>query len=222
MAEGEVVAEFWIGQRRYRTKGEAEQAVKAVLRRYRPGSIVDREEDHQLLLDLLDMHPEAEEKIGPGVEAFAVGPPQRGPHPGFQVIRTDGERIDFSYKACLSPPSHRQQVLNVMRDEVKEDVNDYFASRKAAGSLISDVSGAQLDSNHTAVSYFKGPSFVEIAEEFAANVGGWDQITLTASAEPGLGRFTDRGLARRWCDHHRDRAVLGLLSAEENQRRPRR
>ncbi|MFG2094609.1 DCL family protein [Streptomyces sp. NPDC048612] len=214
--------EFWIGHRRYRTKGEAKEAVRAVLYRYPMGSIVDQEGDHQLLLDLLDKHHEAEDKVGPGIDAFAIAPPQRGPYPGFEVLRTDGSRIDFSYQTCLSRPTYRQQVMNVMRDEVKTHVNTYFEARKEAGSLTSDQSGVPLNSSNTAVSYFRGPSFVVIAEEFAGTVGGWEAIEMTPSTEPGLGRFRDRQLAQQWCSHHQERAVLGLLSSQENQRRPRR
>ncbi|MFD8442575.1 DCL family protein [Streptomyces globisporus] len=216
------MAEFWIGHRRYRTKGEAKEAVRKVLYRYNVGSIVDQEDDHLLLLDLLDMHHEADDKIGPGVAAFAIAPPQRGPYPGFEVIRTDGSRIDFSYQTCLKPPSYRQQVMNVMRDEVKSTINAYFESRKMAGSLISDQSGTPLDNSNTAVSYFRGPSFVDIAEEFTETVGGWEAIELTPSTEPGLGKFKDRDLAERWFNHHEEHAALGLLSSQENQRRPRR
>ncbi|GLX51235.1 hypothetical protein Shyhy01_41850 [Streptomyces hygroscopicus subsp. hygroscopicus] len=216
------MAEFWIGHRRYRTKGEAKEAVREVLYRYNVGSIVDQEDDHLLLLDLLDMHHEADDKIGPGVEAFAIAPPQRGPYPGFEVIRTDGSRIDFSYQTCLKPPTYRQQVMNVMRDEIKSTINAYFESRKTVGLLVSDQSGTPLDSSNTAVSYFQGPSFVDIAEEFAETVGGWEAIELTPSTEPGLGKLKDRVLAERWLNHHQEHAVLGLLSSQENQRRPRR
>jgi hypothetical protein len=216
------VAEFWIGQRQYRTKGAATEAVREILSRYNVGETIDGEEDHLLLLDLLDMHHEADEKMGSGVEAFAIAPPQRGPYPGFEVRRTDGSRIDFSYKTCLTAPTVRQQVMNVMRDEVKGQINAYFEARKAAGSLVSDRSGQQLDSADSAVSYFRGPAFVDIAEEFAGVVGGWDDIAMTPSTEPGLGRIADRALAERWREHHRGRAVLGLLSRQENQRRPRR
>lgn len=216
------MAEFLIGHRRYRTKGDAQEAVREVLYRYSVGSIVDQQEDHLLLLDLLNMHREAEDKIGPGVEAFAIAPPPRGPYPCFEVVRVDGSRIDFSYKDCLKPKTYRQQVLNVMRDEVKSSINTYFESRKQAGSLVSDLSGTTLESSDTAVSYFGGPSFNDIAGEFADRVGGWEAIELTPSTEPGLGRFKDRDLAEQWFSYHQDRAVLGLLSTKENQRRPRR
>jgi hypothetical protein len=216
------VAEFYIGHRKYRTKGAAADAVREVLYRYRVGETVDQEEDHLLLLDLLDMHHEAGDKIGPGVEAFVIAPPLRGPYPGFEVLRVDGTRIDFSYKTCMKPPTVRQQVLNVLRAEVKGQINDYFDARKAAGTLVSDASGEVLSTNNTAVSYFLGPWFVDIAEEFAATAGGWGAIAMTPSTEPGLGRLVDRTLAERWQEHHQERAVLGLLSKKENQRRPRR
>ncbi|MFG2400361.1 hypothetical protein [Streptomyces lydicus] len=68
--------------------------------------------------------------------------------------------------------TYSQQVMNVMRDEVKPDINAYFESRRMAGSLTSDQSGVALESNRIAVSYFQGPSFVAIAEEFASAADG--------------------------------------------------
>ncbi|MGW4049498.1 DCL family protein [Streptomyces sp. NPDC004779] len=214
--------QFSIAHRTYRTKGDAKEIIRAILYSHPVGSTVEDEEHHLLLLDLLDMHPHAEDKIGPGVEAFAIAPPQRGPYPGFRVIRTDGTYIDFSYLECLQPRTYRQQVLNVMGDEVKQTKTDYFESRRTAGTLRSDSSGQLLDSANTAVSYFQGPSFNEIATEFAESLGGWEAIELTSSAEKGLGRFVDRDLAQRWFDHHRSRAVFGLLTQQESLRLPRR
>ncbi|MFG2463370.1 DCL family protein [Streptomyces sp. NPDC048523] len=213
---------FRIGSREYPSKKAAQEAVRDVLYGYSVGSTVDQEADHLLLLDLLDMHEEADAKIGVGVEAFAIAPPLQGPYPGFEVIRTDGTRIDFSYLACLKPPSYRQQVSSAMRVEVKDDVSAYFTSRVAANTLLSDESGRTLDIADTHVSYYRGPSFAELAAAFAHDVGGWDAIELTTSSDPGRGKFTDRALAERWREYHQEHAVLALLSSQENLRRPRR
>jgi hypothetical protein len=43
------MAEFWIGSRRYRTKQEATEAVRAVWDRYAVGAKVNRPEDQELL-----------------------------------------------------------------------------------------------------------------------------------------------------------------------------
>ncbi|MFJ3799893.1 DUF3223 domain-containing protein [Streptomyces sp. NPDC090088] len=214
--------EFRIGTRRYPTKQAAGDAVRAVLYGCKVGSTVDRLEDRLLLLDLLDLHPEAAEKAGPGVEKFVIAPPLRGSYPGFAVVCTDGTSIGFSYLACLKPPTYRQQVSSAMRAEVEEDVNAFFASRVAASALVSDESGAELDFGDVHVSYFRGPSFAEIAVGFAASAGGWDTIGLASSTDQGLSTFTDRDLAEQWRSHHAEHAVLGLLSSQENLRRPRR
>jgi hypothetical protein len=215
------VTEFWIGRRRYRTKGEATDAVRDVRDRYSVGATVDRLEDQELLRDLLDLHAEAGDKIGCGVESFVLDRPLRGKHSGFKIIRTDGSEIDFSFLACLTPPNYRQQVLSAKRAEVADAITDYFNSRVADNSLESDLSATPLDVADAHVSYFQGPAFVDIATAFAAEVGGWDAVELTSSTAAGFGMFTDRALAQRWKDHHQEHAVLGLLTPQENLRRPR-
>jgi hypothetical protein len=213
---------FWIGPREYPSKKAAQEAVRDVLYGYSVGSIVDKEEDHLLLLDLLDLHEEADAKIGTGVEAFAIAPPLKGPYPGFEVIRTDGTRIDFSYLACLTPPTYRQQVRAAMRLEAEANSTAYLTSRAEANTLVSDESGRALDVTDTHVSHYRGPSFAELAAAFAHDAGGWDAIELTTSSDRGRGQFTDRQLAERWRAYHQEHAVLALLSSQENLRRPRR
>ncbi|GAA2091022.1 hypothetical protein GCM10009759_15200 [Kitasatospora saccharophila] len=56
-------------------------------------------------------------------------------------------------------------------------------------------------------------------EEFATAEGGWDKIALTSSAEYGVGAFVDRDQAERRRNHWGRRAVLGLLTQEENRTR---
>ncbi|MFB8038991.1 DCL family protein [Streptomyces sp. NPDC056004] len=211
--------EFRIGHRLYRTKGAAGDAVREVRDRYPVGSEVDQLEDQKLLRDLIDLHEHADEKIGCGIDAFVIDQPLRGRHSGFKIIRTDGTEIDFSYLACLSPPNHRQQVLSAMRAEIAVSVSAYFASRAAGNSLRSDLSGTPLDSSDAHVSYFQGPAFVDIATQFADEIGGWDTVELTSSTAAGFGKLKDRALAQRWSDHHNEHAALGLLTPQENLRR---
>ncbi|MET9671238.1 DCL family protein [Streptomyces sp. NPDC006475] len=178
-------------------------------------------EDHDLIRDLLDMHHEAALKIGVGVEGIRIAPPQIGKYPGFEVIRTDGTTLDFSYKTCLTAPSLRSQAHNVMRAEVDDKTTIYFEARIEEGTFISDESGVPLDPRDTAVSYFRGPSFAQIADQFARMEGGWAAIALTPSTDKGLGRFVDNRQLERWRDHWDDNAELGLLTIAENRRRPR-
>ncbi|EFK97994.1 conserved hypothetical protein [Streptomyces sp. SPB78] len=182
---------------------------------------IDREDDDLLLRDLLDMHPDAAEKVGPGVDRFRIIPTPRGHHKGPEAVQVDGSKVAFSYKKCLAPPTHRQRVLASMRTEVQPQVNAYYESRKASNTLVSDESGQPLATDATHVAYFRGPRFHDIATEFVQAAGGFDAVDLTAETARGLALFTDRPLAERWHAHHQEHAVLGLLSAKENLRRPR-
>lgn len=220
-AEELKVPEVWIGSRRYATKKARQQAVQAILGRYGFGQVVDQEDDDLLLRDLLDMHPDAADKVGPGVDRFRIIPTPRGHHKGPEAVLVDGTKVAFSYQKCLDAPTQRQRVLDAMRTEVQPQVNAYFESRKAAHTLVSDESGQELSPAGAHVAYFQGPRFHDIALEFVEAVGGFDAIDLDSETARGLALFTDRALAERWHEHHREHAVLGLLSAEENLRRPR-
>ncbi|MFF3208419.1 DUF3223 domain-containing protein [Streptomyces sp. NPDC002962] len=221
MAEELKVPEVWIGSRRYATKKARQEAVQAVLGRYDLGQVVDQEDDDLLLRDLLDMHPDAAEKVGPGVDRFRIIPTPRGHHKGPEAIRIDGSKVAFSYQKCLEAPTHRQRVLDAMRTEIQPQVNTYYESRKASNTLVSGEGGQLLAPDDTHVSYFRGPRFHDIAMEFIQATGGFDAVDLTSETARGLALFTDRTLAERWHDHHREHAVLGLLSAKENLRRSR-
>ncbi len=214
------MAKFWIGQREYRTKAAAGDAVRAVLHKHPVGTALSGDE-FDLVRDLLDMHHEAEQKIGVGVASIRVAPPFMGPHPGFEVVRTDGSVIDFSYRSCLQTPSLRSQVHNVMRVEIDDLTTAYFESRLAQETFVSDLSGVPLRTNDTAVSYFQGPSFAQIADGFGAAETGWEAIKLTPSTAHGLGRFVDRNQSERWRTYWAARARLGLLTKSENRGYPR-
>ena len=57
------------------------------------------EEDAKILKDLLAMHPEADEKIGCGIESFSVRTADYNTR-CFWVNRIDGSTVKFSFKAC--------------------------------------------------------------------------------------------------------------------------
>ncbi|MFH8371376.1 DUF3223 domain-containing protein [Streptomyces sp. NPDC018031] len=189
--------------------------MQAILGRYGLGKVVDQEDDDLLLRDLLDMHPDAAEKIGPGVDRFRVIATPRGHHKGPEAVLVDGSKVAFSYQKCLDAPTHRQRVLAAMRTEIQPQVNTYYESRKASHTLVSDESGQPLAPADVHV------SFHDIAMEFIQAADGFDAVDLTAETARGLALFTDRTLAERWHAHHQEHAVLGLLSAKENLRRPR-
>ncbi|WP_329082434.1 DCL family protein [Streptosporangium sp. NBC_01469] len=205
----------WIGDREYRSKAQARAAVQAILRDHSPGTELTGEQ-FSLIRDLLDMHPRAEAKIGPGVADIRIVALPLGGHHGFELIRTDGTPMDFSYQGCLDHPSPRTKAHNAMRFEVEELKSAYFEERYEAGTFTSDASGVPLRRDDTDVSYFQGPSFAQIADDFAELEGGWSQIPLTPAEQKGRTALADHAQADRWRARWKERAVLGLLRRAEN------
>lgn len=93
MREGLVVA----GES-FTTKKALEEKLKAILHAAKPGVELD-EPQHSFLLYVLFRHPDAIQKIGPGVRAFRVTTSKYG-NRCFEAVRTDGTWTEFSYLKC--------------------------------------------------------------------------------------------------------------------------
>lgn len=75
----------------------------------------------------------------------------------------------FSYQKCLDAPTHQQRVLAAMRTEIEPQINNYYASRRASHTLVSDESGQPLASGDVHVSYFRGPAFTKSRRSSSRN-----------------------------------------------------
>jgi hypothetical protein len=80
-------------------KKEAKAYFRGMLRRYKPGDKVVDNDALQLGL-LLQRHPHAKEKIGPGIKHFEVMSADFNSQ-CFWVVRIDETVERFSYKACI-------------------------------------------------------------------------------------------------------------------------
>lgn len=90
--------------RTFEKAGDATSFFKEMLNRYPIGASVTTE-DAADLEALLERHDERDEKVGSGIAGFEVDlPPADAPPYSsrcFWVVRTDGTKIDMSYKHCL-------------------------------------------------------------------------------------------------------------------------
>ena len=87
-----------IGDETFATQGEARERFRAILYKYRLNQSVD-DADDQFLRAALVRHPDAAEKVGPGVKQFEVRSADYGTR-CFWVVRLDGTVERFSFKEC--------------------------------------------------------------------------------------------------------------------------
>jgi Protein of unknown function (DUF3223) len=87
--------------RRFDKAGDGTKFFSEMLNRYSIGQVVSQV-DSLDLRSLLKRHNEMDEKVGNGIAHFEVAAAPDG-HGGqcFWIVRTDGTRIDFSFKHCL-------------------------------------------------------------------------------------------------------------------------
>ena len=199
-----------IGHRTYATKKAAAEACRLVLYRYSPGESVSPA-DHLFLLDLLDLHPEGGEKAGAGVASFQVE--QNGPTRGFWLTRVDGSRTDFSFLACLTPPSRERQALTAFRTAIMDQIATFRATNT---DWTCPITGDHLTRATAHIDH--DPPFVVLVDAFLRECGvelGQVEVMPTTDGST-MTRFADRDLASAWSDFHRANARLRAVSARAN------
>lgn len=207
------MAELLIGERTYRTKESAKAAIYEVRDRVkaRGGTSPD---DDEFLRNLVALHPDAESKVGCGVDHFEVR--RNVNNDGFWIVRTDESETDFSFIKCLYGASQEAKVQSAMRYAV---LDQKLAARDLAFAgadiLTCPVTGEPIRVGDCHMDH-ESPTFVEIADAFAEQVGGYASIE-TISIDGDIGRrFVDFALSSRWQAFHAERARLRAVSVRAN------
>lgn len=201
------MAVYELGGTRFRTKGDAMEYVRDVLRGATLYSVVN----DPLIYALLDRHPERERKLEGGVEAIEVRPNEWGER-CFSIRRPSGEYVAFSFRECFKPSTDVQNAKAALRVEITDQVNAYRDAR----ALVCEATGQKLilakGFPHSAeVDHVPPATFDALAEEWAASVGGWSAVKHYAV---GQRRYLVLDEQREsWQEFHREHATLRLLSA---------
>ena len=203
-----------IGDRVYSKKEAALAAIREVRDRILETGSVSQEDD-EFLRDLVAMHPDAEDKVGAGIVRFEVRH-NLGNTYGFWIIRTDGSETDFSFMKSLYGATHEADVRSAMRYAV---IDQMEAARdlafSTASSLLCPITGEAITRESCHVDHAT-PTFIEIADEFAEQHGGYEAIT-TVPSDGNIGRrFESNEVQEAWRAFHAGRAELRVVSKTAN------
>ncbi len=205
-----------IGNRAFKNKSEA----AGYFRRLLSGGAVTGDAAAELM-DLLAMHPDAERKIGPGVERFEVR--QQGRNRCFWVVRVDGSETDFSFLKCLSA-SRADPMARFLSAARRAVAGQARAVRDAAfrdtATLICPITEEPFTVESCHIDHHPRP-FVFWARLFVCARG---RIPATRTHEDGqVGEFfADEDDERAWVAFHAAAAEMRAVSAAGNLRKPRK
>lgn len=199
---------YRLADRTFRTKGEAVEYVRAVLRTAPVGEpIVD-----PLIHALLDTHPNRAEKIAGGVAAIEIMINEYGAR-CFGIRRPTRELVAFSFRECFNPSTHIQNAKSALRFEIIDQINEFRDGRL----LVCEITGATLvretgRPDTVEVDHIPPATFNAMAEWWAEHrMGGWSVVEHHSEAQHR--RLTQFDQRESWVNFHRRYAKLRLLSA---------
>ncbi|MDI9778464.1 DCL family protein [Pseudomonas putida] len=118
---------YWLGPFEYPSKQALLDGLKEFLRKAPLGRIRNSEAIQKLHL-LLALHPDAERKIGVGVDHFLIARNTLAGR-GLRLVRTDGSEDSFSYKKCITgvAQSAHGKVCEALRFAVRPQLDSFRA-----------------------------------------------------------------------------------------------
>jgi hypothetical protein len=172
--------------------------------------------DHAFLLDLLSLHQESDQKIGCGVQRFFTAPDGYGGI-GFWLERVDGSKTDWSFLKCLTPPTHRQEVLAGLRYAVADQVL-WFRDQALIRGAVCVITGVPVTARTVHIDHKPPKTFAALVEQFLKEQGiDFDRIAVKPTADGStVTELADPTLAEAWAVFHAQEAELQLTSAQAN------
>ncbi|WP_396659184.1 DCL family protein [Microbacterium oxydans] len=220
---------FVIPSRTFASRTAAKNYIRdEILHAYDVGERISAGTHHQILSEMLELHSEATEKIGPGIDHFyieatwrlpgkeAVGRNQRA----IIVVRTDGEQRDWSYHHVIDSPTKAANVKSALAFALD---NGRLARRDidfAAGEVRCAVSGEVIPQKHQADTRHLNPTWHELTSGFVGQHGGWDAIeTHSGNGGVFVGRdIEDVVLRGAWLEYYRVNANPVYVKNEQPER----
>ena len=207
----------------FKFQKDAIEHFKNMLERYRNGQTIAGD-DRDMLLALLERHPQADKKIGCGVKRLYKDRTDM-PTSCFWIERTDGSRTDFSYRTAISAKekSLYQEFLEACRVAVQDDLllakKEYFEKwgdrdKKVKCALTRDkvaISESHLDHEkpltfEVLVNTFIGANDIEIKPE----------MLLMSQDAQFQTTMIDQELKDKFRRYHYKMAKLRVIKAELN------
>ena len=218
------MSELQIGSLHFRTKSEAMKWFGTVLSSSSVGAFCP-EESMRNMIELINRHPDAEMKIGCGIESFQVREnPVFKNQKAFYLIRKDGSETDFSFRMCVS--GNRSTPWANFCIAARNSISSQIVIFKTAAFLGLDsvrcqITGEVVEWNTCHIDHVA--PFSDLLQEFIRQQGIDVSVEHTTGGEDGsvVRLFIDADLDKRWREFHRQNAVLRVTTIKANLARNR-
>lgn len=180
--------------------------------------------EHELLLALLERHPDAVQKIGVGVKRFYRGRTDF-PTDCFWLERIDGTATDFSYQTAIKAKgkSLYQEFAEACRAAVREELIDakgeFFKKHgDKEGRVLCELTGEKISIYESHIDHAKPMTFEVLVRTFISAKG--IEIRRSMLTEPADSQFqtsfVDDDLREEFRRFHKETVNLRIVKSKVN------
>jgi len=206
---------YTIGGIGFATKAEIRahaQLIKDGATEFQP---IEEPEKHEFLLDLLQYHHRAGEKIGVGVKHFFVGYNTSGDKE-FNIKRIDDSDENFAPRKCVEKFNPFADLSEACRFAVK-DQTDAFRERAlgAEEAPTCPFRGTELNAGNAHVDHAAPNTFAKLFRDWMEE-NSWTVADITLADTGERKELEIQEQLTSWQEYHREHAELRLVSWEAN------
>ncbi|WPJ95245.1 DCL family protein [Coraliomargarita algicola] len=207
---------FTVGKHTFDSKKEAEEYFLRIRDQYNDGQSLEND-DLKEVIELLALHPNAKDKIGPGVNRISVGVNERGNGREFKIHRADGTVDNFRPKKCITQPVHHSNLMDACRGHIADQISAFRISEFSANTCLRcPINGELLTEGNSDVDHYP-ISFKELVFRWLNSIDlGVQQVKVAGASQHEI---EDAKLRQSWIDFHRKQARLRLTSSTGNRSR---
>jgi hypothetical protein len=203
------------------------EQVKGILYSFANLSIKKNTPEYDIIHELLTRHPEADQKIGVGVDHFFVQPSKwKRNQYNFMIHRVDGTTVDFSYIACLNPTQKKYTEKHnwnaLFRHVVKDQIDSFrecaFAVVGSRDKFVCSQTKLKYKKIYSHVDHVYPLTFHSILLEFIKKYNV-DLDSLEVSKDLGtteIQHILNKDVTKAFYDFHKERSVLRIVCSSAN------
>ena len=212
-----------LGRFTFPSKKAAKDALRDLRDLHIDGAPIVDDDAVDMLFDVVRTHPQAQQKIGPGITGFYVSEaPEYGPM-CFYLRRVDDTVTDFSWNEAITPASPTARLRNACRNAIAAEKMAY---RDEAWPLADvklracPVTGKDYLRDDAHVDHIPPDTLKCLVDRWlaASNIGVDDVAVDHVGDLRAVDEIADAHLLESWRAYHAEHARLRLISGEGNLR----
>jgi hypothetical protein len=209
-----------IGTRCFSSKDAAKKFVRSIVKSYSDYEKISEPAHDAFLRDLIQIHPDAAEKTGAGIDYFAIKHDDKtGKTRHFIIHRTDTSLADFSWHCCIDGRDWRKEIIQTLRDAIADDIVAFRNAVFDLGDVRCAITGQPLSMECADIDHAPPLTFMCLVDEWLSLRGiRLEDINLGPSRDlQVVYEFADPELRASWKAFHHRRAVLRALNKSVNR-----